>query len=66
MAEKLISTACTRGAHKSCRGRVLLTGDHIKSSRDRWAACDCPCPHDRGDGCLEYARREAASLVVDP
>ncbi|WP_170219545.1 hypothetical protein [Nocardioides litoris] len=43
-----------RGGHRACRGRVI--NPYATSLKDRWAACSCGCPHDRGDGCLEYGR----------
>ena len=58
------TVACATGKHKACRGRVL--NPDARRSKDRWSACGCPCPHDRGPlaeayGAAEVERAEAAA-----
>lgn len=38
-----LSTACARGSHSVCRGRVL----NLEATRpaDRFSACECECGH---------------------
>ena len=57
---RFISAACVRGSHKACRARVLNPSATV--AKERWGPCSCPCPHDRGDGALEYGRTHAPLL----